>query len=79
MIIDCCENETSPFDVEYNIFKDRLNDYGGEMTMDEKAYEAVRGQMAELGIMSEYAFREENDHSVTESYIFDAITGQYIK
>lgn len=79
LIIDCCESETSPFDIEYNTFTERLNDYGGEMTLDEKEYEVVRGQMAELGIMSAYAFREENDHSVTESFMFDAIIGQYIK
>ena len=78
LIIDCCENETSPFDVEYEMFTEHLSDYGGETTLDEEAYETIREQVAEIVIMSEYAYREENDHSVTESYMFDAMTGQYI-
>ena len=79
LIIDSCENETSPFDLDYDTFTERLNDYNGEMTLDEEAYGTVREQVAELGIMSEYVYREENDHSVTESFMFDAATGQYIK
>ena len=79
LIIDCCESVTSPFDVDYNTFTERLNDYGGEMTLDEEAYEVAREQVEKLGIVAEYAFREENDHSVTESFMFDAMTGQYIK
>lgn len=79
LIIDCCENETGPFDVEYDTFTEHLNDYCGEMLLDEEAYEAVREQAAELGIISEYDFREENDHSTTMSFTYDAIKGQYIK
>ncbi len=79
LIIDCCENETSPIDVEYDAFSERLHDYGGEMTLDEEAYEVVREQAVKLEITPEYIFREENDHGVTESFMFDAITGQYIK
>lgn len=79
LITECCENETSPFDMEFETFIERLSDYGGEMTLDEEAYEVAREQVEKLGIVAEYAFREENDHSVTESFMFDAMTGQYIK
>ena len=79
LIIDICENETNPFDVDYDTFTERLNDYGGETTLDSNAYNVALAQVEELGIKAEYAFREENDHSVTESFMFDAITGQYIK
>ena len=79
LITECCENETSPFDMEFETFTERLSDYGGEMTLDEEAYEVAREQVEKLGIVAEYAFREENDHSVTESFMFDAMTGQYIK
>lgn len=79
LIIDSCESETNPFDMDYDTFTERLNDYGGETTLDAEAYEVAQKQVEELEIMAEYAFREENDHSITEILMFDAITGQYIK
>lgn len=79
LIIDCCEEETSPFAVDYDVMAERLDEYGGEMSLDEEAYMLAREQAEELGIAAEYDFREEHDNSVTECFTFDAMTGQYIR
>ncbi len=63
----------------YDAFRERLEDYGGETILDREAYEAARLQAETSGIRPEYDFRNEHDNSVTESYTFDAMTGQYIR
>lgn len=79
LIIDYGEEENGPFDVDYGDLADLLDNYGAEMTLDEEAYEVVREQAVSLGIPAEYDFREEHDNSVTETFVFDAMTGQYMK
>ena len=78
LIIDYGEEENGPFDLDYGDIAGLLGNYGAEMMQDEEAYEAVREQAAALGIPAEYDFREEHGSSVTEAFIFDAMTGQYI-
>lgn len=79
LIIDYGEEENGPFDLDYGDLTDLLDNYGAEMTLDEEAYEVVREQAVALGIRAECDFREEHDHSVTETFVFDAMTGQYIR
>lgn len=79
LIIDCSEEETGPFSLDYDAFRERLEDYGGETILDREAYEAARLQAETSGIRPEYDFRNRHDNSVTESYTFDAMTGQYIR
>ena len=79
LIIDYGGEENGPFDLDYGDLADLLDNYGAEMTLDEEAYEVVREQAAALGIPAEYDFREEHDNSMTESFVFDAMTGQYIR
>ena len=78
LIIDYGEEENGPFDLDYGDLADLLDNYGAEMTLDEESYEVVREQAAALGIPAEYDFREEHENRVTESFAFDAMTGQYI-
>lgn len=78
LIIDSGEDETSPFDMDYDILVEHLETFGGETTLDVETYEVIRKQIADLGIIPEYDFREGNDCAVRNSYLFDAMTGQYI-
>lgn len=57
--------------------KDLLDQYGAEMTLDEETYEIIRDKVGKLGIVSSYDFREEHDFSRKESFVYDAMTGQY--
>lgn len=79
LIIDCGEEETGPFSLDYDAFMERLEDYGGGTILDREAYEAARLQAETSGTRPEYDFRNRHDNSVTESYTFDAMTGQYIR
>ena len=79
LITDFGEEENGPFDLDRDDLAGLLENYGAEITLDEEAYEAVREQVAELGIPAEYDFREEHDNSVTQTFLFDAMTGQYIR
>jgi hypothetical protein len=78
LIIDSCEDESSPFDMDYDMLVERLETFGGETTLDEETYEVVRRQAAELGISPEYDFSEGNDCTIRSSYLYDAMTGQYL-
>ena len=56
-----------------------LENYGGEMTLEEDTYEAARTQALKLDISPAYGFREEHDSSETECTMFDAMKGEYIE
>lgn len=76
LIIECSEEEKSPFDLDWDVFTGVLESYGGETSLDEEAYEIARNQAEELRIAAEYDFREEHDNSKTEVFVFDAMTGR---
>ena len=78
LIIDYGEEEYGPFDLEYDDLVACLENYGGEITLDEEAYKLAREQMKKIGIQSSYDFNDNNDSSVRKTYSFDAMTGQYI-
>jgi len=79
LIIDYGEEEYGPFDLEYNDLVASLENYGGEITLDEEAYELARNQMKQLGIQPSYDFNDNCDSAVRKSYRFDTMTGQYIR
>ena len=77
LVMDYGEEENGPFDLDYDALKDLLDQYGAEMTLDEETYEIIRDKVGKLGIVSSYDFREEHDFSKKESFVYDAMTGQY--
>ena len=79
LIIDADEDEINPFSLDFDVFCNRLEDYGGETSLDAESYENITKREEVSAIASAYEFREENDCSVQQHYEYDAVRGAYIE
>ena len=78
LVIDS-DAELMPFDTDYDGLVEHLEDYNGETELDEDGFETVKAELSELGILSLYDFREENDCAERESHVYNPVTGKWVK
>lgn len=66
LVIDCDE-DSNPFDTDFDGFVGQLENYGGKTKLDEAGFEAAKAELSLDDIPSAYDFREENDCAERES------------
>ena len=74
MIIDT-DYDSSPFEIDFVSFIDLLENYGGETTLNEQTYSEAAMQIKDMEILSSFDFREKNDSTVRETFIYNPAIG----
>ena len=70
LIIDT-DYDSSPFEIDFVSFIDLLENYGGETTLNEQTYSKAAMQIKDMEILSSFDFREKNDSTVRETFIYN--------
>ena len=77
LIIDADE-DGSPFDLEFADFRDLLEGYGGKTVLKEETWPEAAMKTESLAILPAYDYREENDHTESECFVYDPIARKWL-